>query len=66
MRTTRRSIGTKLAAFTAAGLLVAGMTACGSDDDTDTPTDDDTDTPVDSVLGSTPMDTVTMDTTVTS
>jgi hypothetical protein len=63
VRTSRRSIGTKVAAFTAAGLLVAGMTACGSDDDTDTPTDDDTDTPVDSILGG---DTVPMDTTVTS
>ena len=53
MRTSRRSIGTKIAAVTATGLLAAGMTACGSDDDDDSPTDD----PVESVLEELPGDT---------
>ena len=53
MGTSRRSIGTRIAAFTATGLLVAGMTACGSDDDDDdAPTDD----PVESVLEELPAE----------
>ena len=55
MGTSRRSIGTRIAAFTATGLLVAGMTACGSDDD-DSPSDDPS-TPADTLLEELPVDT---------
>ena len=53
--TSRRSFGTKIAAVTATGLLVAGLTACGSDDD-DSPSDDSVN-PVESVLEELPVDT---------
>jgi len=52
--TSRRSIGTKIAAVTATGLLVAGLTACGSDDD-DSPSDPST--PADTLLEELPVDT---------
>ena len=53
--TSRRTLGTKIAAVTATGLLVAGLTACGSDDD-DSPTDDPS-TPADTLLEELPADT---------
>ena len=56
MGTSRRSIGTRIAAVTATGLLVAGMTACGSDDDDDSPSDDPS-TPADTLLEELPVDT---------
>ncbi len=63
MRTSRRSIGTKIVAVTATGLLVAGLTACGSDDN-DSPSDNPT-TPLDSTVDSV-LDTLPIDTTVTT
>jgi len=64
VRTPRRSIGTKIVALTATGLLVAGLAACGSDDDS--PSDNPT-TPLDSTVDST-LDNVTnsLDSTVDS
>ena len=60
--TSRRRIGTKIAAITATGLLVAGLTACGSDDDS--PSNDPT-TPLDTTVNTT-LDSMPIDTTVTT
>ena len=62
MGTSRRSIGIKIAAVTATGLLVAGLTACGSDDDS--PSDNPT-TPLDTTVGTT-LESLPVDTTVTT